>query len=349
MEQASPGYFGLKNLQQSLLQGLGAQQQMQAGQRAQDLHPLQKQLLQAQIGQQEAKTAALPQQTMGLLGGRELKQALDIHKAVSEDPALLQVPGMAQKADEANKLISQHQFMQQQQMQQVQQQGMQPEQMQQQPFGQEAPQQQAGENDVGLNYADTLMLRDEHKNTPADLKNQQIRSTSAKVMSNRLRGQIERLKPFFGAKNSLSAAFRSYATNKGLSDDKSAREYNTLKDSINSLAGEVTAGMSKSRAESIIREWQGIVDPTKGTTTGYDQVIQNLDNLGDILDVNHEALFQGAPVSKRVNDKFIKDQTKRFNERTVSRGTESKQNMITAPDGQQYSVEDLQKIAYGGQ
>ena len=52
MTQASPGYFGLKNLQQSLMQGLQAQQMAEQHKLAQNVYDLKRQALTQQLQDQ---------------------------------------------------------------------------------------------------------------------------------------------------------------------------------------------------------------------------------------------------------------------------------------------------------
>jgi hypothetical protein len=114
--------------------------------------------------------------------------------------------------------------------------------------------------------------------------------------------------------------------------------------------------MTGSRAVEARKEIRDLVDPGVTTIQNYKQVMNNLDTIDSIVDANHGALFIGSPISKLVNDNYIaegldkhKEYLKRFLGRDVPRGAESEQsNMLTAPDGQQYSIEDLQRIAAGG-
>jgi hypothetical protein len=220
MAQASPGYFGLQNLQQGLMQGLKMQQmaeqqklaEQKAAQEAQ-LMPLQQQLLEAKTRDYLAQASMRPMQQAGVVGGRELKQSLDILKQLQDDPSLLDVPGMAEKADEARRNVAAHQF---------------PMDQATQIPTQVAPVSEKVTDEFKLTPNQKLQYQFEQKNVPATQKLQQVRSTSAKLLLGQLRQSMEMLKDFYGPGQSLKAAVRSYSAKYGLGEDAEANLYNTV-------------------------------------------------------------------------------------------------------------------------
>lgn len=199
----------------------------------------------------------------------------------------------------------------------------------------------APEDMVRDNIKDEMLYRQEQKNIPADLKNQMTRSSSASLMIEDLDKSFEKLSPFFGPTGSLKGATRAYAASRGLSDDEAALEYNALEKKIMATAGEVAAGMTKSRAASTLEEWREIVDPRTSKIISYPQIKKNLNALKDVHNFNLKALYEGYPISQRRHEKFIEKEMKEIGRSDVPRGTQSAQNV----DLSSASNEDLMRIA----
>ena len=199
----------------------------------------------------------------------------------------------------------------------------------------------APEDMVRDNIKDEMLYRQEQKNIPADLKNQMTRSSSASLMIEDLDKSFEKLSPFFGTTGSLKGAMRAYAASRGLSDDEAALEYNALEKKIMATAGEVAAGMTKSRAASTLEEWRDIVDPRTSKIISYPQIKKNLNALKDVHNFNLKALYEGYPISKKRHEKFIEKEMKEIGRSGVPRGTQSAQNV----DLSSASNEELMRIA----
>jgi hypothetical protein len=311
---------------QRQLAELKQQQMAQQMEQAKAMGPLQQQLLEAQIGATQAKTAGLPSQEGIQVLEKQRVAAQGFIDAASKNPEILTQPGSAERYTQAINLLNQYpQMLQQMQMGQPQQQPMLPT-----DDAQEAP----------PNIIENVRFHQEQKDIPSDIKNQMIRSSSAKLMMGDVKKDLEKLKPYFGLTGSIQGAIDGYAASVGLSDNDTARLKNTLPKKIMALAGEVAAGMTKSRAESTIKEWQDIVNPITGKFVGFNQVMDNLNALEDIHNINHDALFSNYPVSKKRDEDFHSRMSEKYRSKDVPReATEEVKDTVT--ETPQYTKEEI--------
>jgi hypothetical protein len=315
-----------QGLQNQLAQMKMAQAQAEQERSAQ-FDPIALQQAQADLAQTQAKTAGMPGQQMQAQNKAQMDmmykqrtQNNELIKMVNQNPDLLSDPGIAARFQEATKDVSQPLFggmggaQGQPQMQGQQQMPGQIQQMPQQGQMQlqQQPQQQEQLQPVTTNVAEQMQFMNEQKNIPADIKNQMIRSNSAKLMIDDVKATLGELQPFFGPENSLSGAVRGFAAEHGLSDDQQGRMYNSLSKKIMATAGEVAAGMTKSRSEATLKEWQDIVDPRTSKGIGFKQVMQNLGALEDIHNINHDAMFSNYPISRKHDEDFYSSRSKKI-------------------------------------
>jgi hypothetical protein len=310
----------------ALQQGLGSfQKSMQMKQQQDQFNKqqgLREQLAQMQMQQEQAKanlaltqakTEGMPGQQMQAQQKAQMdmmyKQRTQDNKLIelaTNNPDMLNNPQVMAQFNAATQRVSQDLPIPGQMQQPqggMQQQGLQGslQAMQgAQPGAMQAQQQGQPQQDV----AEQMQFRQEQKMIPAETKNMMMRSTSAKLMMDDVEQDLKQLEPFFGKTNSLKGAVRAFAADKGLSDDKEGRLYNTLSSKIKALGGEVAAGMSKSRSEATIKEWQDISNPITSGTVSFDQVMSNLNGLRDIHSLNHSTLFANYPISAKHDEDF---------------------------------------------
>jgi hypothetical protein len=355
MAQASPGYFGLQNLQQGLMQGLKMQQvaeqqklaEQKAAQEAQ-LMPLQQQLMQAKIREQEAKTAGIPMQSNIKKMNYELGWAQKVMAANSQDPNFLKDPknkqALALAQNIQNKYIP---LLQGAYSGMPTQQPQAPVVPQFQTGDSQIPQAAVGQSVVGSSSGEYALAPEQEKAYELRRKAQEAeelakiypkeqvqsvrRFQTAQDALDKVKSEVSELMPYFKPGETFRRGVENYASDYGIPVREATQRINVVfNKTIPFIAKDLAPAFKTPTAEKAYARFEELVDPSAPAQP--QQLLRNIEELQRILS-------SGAKSSLQTSQETISAAKKRFAEtpEIVPRGPQSVQT-------QQYSPEYIDKL-----
>ena len=302
MAQASPGYFGLQNLQQGLMQGLKMQQmaeqqrlaEQKAAQEAQ-LMPLQQQLLEAKTRDYLAQASMRPMQSDLKKMNLELGWAQKVMGAVAQDPNLLKDPrnkqALALAQNIQNKYPSQLQAAYGGMMTQ---QPQQPVVAQPQTGILQIPQATLDQQAVGLPTGDYALAPEQEKAYELTRKakeaeefgkiypKEQVQSIrrfqTAQDALDKVKSEVSELLPYFTPGQTFKRGIENYASTLGIPLSEATQRINVLfGKTIPFIAKDLAPAFKTPTAEKAYARFEELIDPSAPAQP--QQLLRNIEEL----------------------------------------------------------------------
>ena len=345
MAQASPGYFGLQNLQQGLMQGLNMQQmaeqqklaQQKAAQEAQ-LMPLQQQLLEAKTRDYLAQASMRPMQSDLKKMNYELGWAQKVMGAVAQDPNLLKDPknkqALALAQNIQNKYPAQLQAAYGGMMTQ---QPQQPVVAQPQTRVDQIPQATVDQPAMGLPTGNYALAPEQEKAYELTRKakeaeefgkiypKEQIQSIrrfqTAQDALDKVKSEVSELLPYFKPGQTFQRGIENYSSSLGIPTSEATQRINVLfSKTIPFIAKDLAPAFKTPTAEKAYARFEDLIDPSAPAQP--QQLLRNIEELQRIA-------TSGARSALQTSQETISAAKERFSKTPgiVPRGAESNQEV----------------------
>ncbi len=365
MTQASPGYFGLKNLQQSLMQGLQAQQMAEQHKLAQNVYDLKRQALTQQL-QDQVTQKKMADELFPVLKQARLQQPGQTTAPLKPEDAAMQTEEQRQQM---TKQLIAHQLASEGKTEQAARlMGLFPD-------SKTAYERNAlamGLKPGTTEFQEAIEAMSTSRLIPAKQKQAIYSALEADSLIQSVDEEkgIEIMSPFLGAAGEgrqLAAQAAGYFG--GQTDPAYAYYKNFFNIKVPAITGSIRNNLGENATDSSNHRVENLVNVMKNANT-YKEAISAWEQLKKIQKIAKsvagltplearkkvQEIEQMEPIAAQPRKAAPTRQGLLENyasmvgnaENNVPRGAVSEQsNMLTAPDGQQYSIEDLKRIAAG--